>query len=229
MSKEHSDTRDTSLDEKEDIFLSTVSQNMSDTRRASDGSCDVKPGENLLTQGRRHSDSFVHALGDRESVLSQRRKTLRRQSRVSETDAMNFDSKTCSSDTVQSKESNSCRENNVQSLDVASRNEIENCGAECSSAISKETDCVRSVDNSAANENETDSGCGIEKNQTIGTPKEDKTTCCCSGTTKCWAKVDKIIKKNKNLENMVVRNRRQMAEIREMLSSVLSVRLEPGF
>ena len=41
--------------------------------------------------------------------------------------------------------------------------------------------------------------------------------------------MEKIIQENKNLESMVAKNRREMREIREMLSSVLSVRLEPGF
>ena len=41
--------------------------------------------------------------------------------------------------------------------------------------------------------------------------------------------MEKIIQENKNLETMVTKSRREMAEIREMLNNVLSVRLEPGF
>lgn len=42
-------------------------------------------------------------------------------------------------------------------------------------------------------------------------------------------KMNRIMQKNKKLEDMLARSRREMAEIRDMLSSVLSVRMEPGF
>lgn len=42
-------------------------------------------------------------------------------------------------------------------------------------------------------------------------------------------KMEKIMQKNKKLEDMLARSRKEMAEIRDMLSSVLSVRMEPGF
>ncbi|XP_034947700.1 uncharacterized protein olf186-M isoform X2 [Chelonus insularis] len=54
---------------------------------------------------------------------------------------------------------------------------------------------------------------------------------CCHHTysPSCWRKMRKIMKKNEKLENMMARNRQEMAEIRDMLSNVLSVKMEPGF
>ncbi len=37
------------------------------------------------------------------------------------------------------------------------------------------------------------------------------------------------MQENKRLEDMLARSRREVAQIRDMLSSVLSVRMEPGF
>ncbi|XP_076238303.1 ki-ras-induced actin-interacting protein-IP3R-interacting domain olf186-M [Calliopsis andreniformis] len=239
--KEHSSSDETI--DREGMSLSvSISQNISDIRRASDGSCDVKAGESLLTQGRRHSDSFVHAFedGSRESVLSQRRKTLKRQTRISDADSIShYDSRQCIPDTIQSKEFSSQKDLNASKTSKnthnikESENIKDNRGAECSKAFSKEMDeSIQSVDSSLSNESQQDCECCVEKNHSLERARKDdekSTTCCCSGTTKYWAKMEKIIKKNKNLENMVARNRREMAEIREMLSSVLSVRLEPGF
>ncbi|XP_015173815.1 PREDICTED: uncharacterized protein LOC107065040 isoform X2 [Polistes dominula] len=47
--------------------------------------------------------------------------------------------------------------------------------------------------------------------------------------SKCWEKVEKIMEENKKLEDIVAKSRIEMAEIRDMLNSVLSVRMEPGF
>lgn len=54
-------------------------------------------------------------------------------------------------------------------------------------------------------------------------------SCKCQTNTSCWKRMQKIMKKNKKLEDMVTKNKREMAELRDMLTSVLSVRLEPGF
>lgn len=244
--EEHSNTGNTSLDEKidynEDILLNTSSQNLYDFRRASDGSCNVKPGENLSTvHERRHSDSYVHAFEDGScgSVISQKRRTLKRQTRISDIDAISYhDLKTCGSYKAVGtcEPSASIRTKSLQKMeDLPSRSEHESCGAECSNTFSNETDdCIQSVDSILLNEKQQeDCTCSIEKNQSlerVSMGEEEAATCrCCPGTTKYWEKMEKMIKKNKNLESMVVRNRREMAEIREMLNSVLSVRLEPGF
>jgi len=53
--------------------------------------------------------------------------------------------------------------------------------------------------------------------------------CCYANKRKYRKKMEKIMQENKRLEDMLARSRREVAEIRDMLSSVLSVRMEPGF
>ncbi|XP_053996842.1 protein ITPRID2 isoform X1 [Hylaeus anthracinus] len=244
--KENSNKQNTCLDEnihlKTENSVNTNSQNLPDIRRASDGSCDVKVGVNLsIAQGRRHSDSFVQTNGS-ESILSQRRKTFKRQTRISDMDTISYyNSKTSIPDITQCKDSlhkkveigehsTSTRVNSLEKIaeNVALNTEDESYGAKCSNTFSEKTDDI------LVKEKQNNDKCYIEKNQSVEQSCEDEgestSSCCCRpGTTKYWNKMDKIIKKNKNLENMVVKNRREMAEIREMLSNVLSVRLEPGF
>ncbi|XP_012226274.2 uncharacterized protein olf186-M isoform X2 [Linepithema humile] len=56
------------------------------------------------------------------------------------------------------------------------------------------------------------------------------TDCYChADKRKYWKKMEKIMRENRKLEDMLARSRREMAEIRDMLSNVLSVRMEPGF
>ncbi|KZC13695.1 hypothetical protein WN55_05248 [Dufourea novaeangliae] len=236
--KEHANTQSKNLGESvdfmEDTLLNTTSLNLYDIRRASDGSCDIKPGENFsMVLGRRHSDSFVPGIQNiHEPVLAQRRRTLKRQTRVSDIDAIDFcNSKTCTSDTVQHR---------VMDLqeNVRLRNEDQSCSTQRSNTLSEEhSDCAQCIGNGLNKENgqQDVSKHRIKKDLSLRRPRTDEeettTSCCCrrSGSTKYWEKMDKIIQENKNLENMVAKNRREMAEIREMLSSVLSVRLEPGF
>ncbi|XP_070149714.1 uncharacterized protein Olf186-m isoform X1 [Polyergus mexicanus] len=62
--------------------------------------------------------------------------------------------------------------------------------------------------------------------------KRDKNCpdCCCHvDKRKYWKKMKKIMRENKKLEDMLAKSRREVAEIRDILSSVLSVRMEPGF
>ncbi|XP_001607149.1 uncharacterized protein LOC100123504 isoform X2 [Nasonia vitripennis] len=60
--------------------------------------------------------------------------------------------------------------------------------------------------------------------------EEAGVSCCYKGTSQnCWREMEKVLQKNKKLEDVVNKSRREMAEIRDMLSSVLSVRMEPGF
>jgi hypothetical protein len=62
-------------------------------------------------------------------------------------------------------------------------------------------------------------------------PEEDTGVSCCYKRTShnCWLEMEKVLQKNKKLEDVVAKSRMEMAEIRDMLSSVLSVRMEPGF
>lgn len=60
--------------------------------------------------------------------------------------------------------------------------------------------------------------------------EEAGVSCCYKGTSQnCWREMEKVLQKNKKLEDVVNKSRREMAEIRDMLSTVLSVRMEPGF
>ncbi|CAG5096201.1 Protein of unknown function, partial [Cotesia congregata] len=68
-----------------------------------------------------------------------------------------------------------------------------------------------------------------ESEQVCRHDAESKDCCCHASNTSCWRKMRKMMKKNQKLENMVVKSRQEMAEIRGMLSTVLSVRMEPGF
>ncbi|XP_076284130.1 ki-ras-induced actin-interacting protein-IP3R-interacting domain olf186-M isoform X2 [Lasioglossum baleicum] len=245
------------IDCKEDAaFLNTALLNYSDIRRASDGFCDTKQyvENSSMEHARRHSDSFVHAVenGSNETILSQRRKTLRRQARINDIDAINYcTSKTCISDTTEEKVINSqekidigehsknTRVKSLQKIDesIKSKNRDESCGKHCNAMPRKIDDSTRCIDDSLDEESQQHnvSKHYVEKSQSLRQTcidsGEGTTNCCCcrSGSTKYWKKMDKIIQENKNFEKIVKKNRREMAEIREMLSSVLSVRLEPGF
>lgn len=72
--------------------------------------------------------------------------------------------------------------------------------------------------------------CCKEKIECIYKTEEIDADCCCQfDDSKCWEKVEKIMQENKKLEDIVAKSRIEMAEIRDMLNSVLSVRMEPGF
>ncbi|XP_014599983.1 PREDICTED: uncharacterized protein LOC106784689 isoform X1 [Polistes canadensis] len=69
-----------------------------------------------------------------------------------------------------------------------------------------------------------------EKLDTIYKAEDMHGECYCQfDDNKCWEKVEKIMQENKKLEDIVAKSRIEMAEIRDMLNSVLSVRMEPGF
>lgn len=72
--------------------------------------------------------------------------------------------------------------------------------------------------------------CTSDQSEQLCRHDADSPGCCYhASSTSCWRKMRKIMKKNQKLENMVAKNRQEMAEIRGMLSNVLSVRMEPGF
>ncbi|KAK2581985.1 hypothetical protein KPH14_002424 [Odynerus spinipes] len=72
--------------------------------------------------------------------------------------------------------------------------------------------------------------CCKGKIERIYRTEEIHADCCCQfDDSKCWEKVEKIMQENKKLEDIVAKSRIEMAEIRDMLNSVLSVRMEPGF
>ncbi|CAL7944089.1 unnamed protein product [Xylocopa violacea] len=243
--KENSDAQNKSL--VEDISnTNAVSENMYDIRRASDGFCNIKHEQDLSTlHERRHSDGFVQVTEHKdEAVLARRRKTLKRQTRISDTDMTNYhDLNVCMPDTVQHKElrcnlnKDSHKTYKHKSICTNSdRNSDKKTKLKCPQMLSTETHkCIKAADDSLSKvkkERGNSESCIEEARSAEQTciDKEETTTCCChSGNKKYWKKMEKIIQENKNLESMVTKNRKEMAEIREMLNNVLSVRLEPGF
>ncbi|XP_058796202.1 uncharacterized protein LOC131667043 isoform X4 [Phymastichus coffea] len=59
--------------------------------------------------------------------------------------------------------------------------------------------------------------------------EEDMSCCYKSVKQNCWREMEKVLQRNKKLEDVVNRSRVEVAELRNILSSVLSVRMEPGF
>lgn len=238
---------DKNIDCKDNISLNTISHNLFDIRRASDGFCNMKD-EKILSEinKRRHSDGFMQtSKHNDDSILARRRKTLKRQIRINDTDDINYcNLNICESDTAQCKEFE-CNLNNDDKQESISTKLVQNDDKKielksgtrnydiikCSQSFLEETyNCIEST-NSSKEKQGNNNECCIKESQSIEQiNKDESTTCCChSGTKKYWKKMEKIIQENKNLETMVTKSRREMAEIREMLSSVLSVRLEPGF
>lgn len=239
---------DKNIDCKDDISLNTISHNIFDIRRASDGFCNMKD-EKILSEinKRRHSDSFMQTSKHNDDSIARRRKTLKRQTRINDIDDINYyDLNICESDTAQCKEFE-CNLNDDDKQKSISTKLIQNDDKKIelksgtrnydiikySQTFLEETyNCIESTNSSKEKQGNNSEYC-IEESQSIEqicVNKDENTTCCChSGTKKYWKKMEKIIQENKNLENMVTKSRREMAEIREMLSSVLSVRLEPGF
>lgn len=219
--------------------LNVTSYNLNDIRRASSGSCDTTIiNTSAAIQRRRYSDGFVHTTKNtNETDLIRKRKTLKRQTRISDTDTTNYcDSEVYISDTMHRKELECNLHTKDEACEGGENIRIKSMQNINENPIVKYPSCTLSSDanncvqpdssSSVKKEQQIDNDCCIKKNQSVH--KEEETTCCChSGTKKYW--MEKIIQKNKNLENMVVKSRREMKEIREMLNNVLSVRLEPGF
>lgn len=236
----------------------------SDTRRASDGSCDTKLLKNKLFYERRFSDSAMRIAESKEHTLMQKRKSLKRQSRVCDTTAMyccdlspirssipsiviiepNVDIE------VSSGVTDSAQLNISKSFDPAEdKNDLE-LKTETGFSFSK-SDYMPSPSNVSESINR------LERFQTAPEDSassdhsctEDNQVCCYKGKVCkdckhgkncpdccCYAnkrkyrkKMEKIMQENKRLEDMLARSRREVAQIRDMLSSVLSVRMEPGF
>lgn len=213
----------------------------SDIRRASDGSCEVRFSENLQTiEGRRYSDGNVHANEscNTESTLPQKRKTLKRQIRISDLDALDYcNSPIFISNPSECKESDSSFNDsdtyeNAQLIDQDKRSVkfTDRVAEGTHSSVEQSNDTLigemrlQADDTSCAEE---DKPCDYEEKPQEACTRDEN--CMHRPEKKYWKKMEKIIKKNKKLENMVAKNRREMAEIREMLNNVLSVRMEPGF
>ncbi|XP_032662973.1 uncharacterized protein LOC116840410 isoform X2 [Odontomachus brunneus] len=241
-----------------------------DIRRASEGSCNTKSLEDkMFDEGRRFSDGAVHIAEDKRSecTLLQKRKSLKRQSRVCDTTAMQY----CSLSPIKSSIADAILESNVDneeeiSYDVTDIN-IHQLSAPKSFQLTEskgdpelKTDaesCLGNPDYTSSPWKSSDSINQIEHLETTEGDSEasdhscakDTQVCCYRGKAcksckhgrncldcrrhidkrKYLEKMEKIMQENKKLETMLARNRREVAEIRDMLSNIWSVRMEPGF
>ncbi|KYQ51707.1 hypothetical protein ALC60_09195 [Trachymyrmex zeteki] len=261
----------TNIDDREHEYNTTNTtfrkHEFSDTRRASDGSFDAKLLKNKLFYERRFSDSAMRIAErqNKEHTLTQKRKSLKRQSRVCDTSAMYY----CDLSPIRS---------SIPSIVIIEPNEVDN---EVSSGVtdSAQLNIPKSfepAEDKTDLELKTETEFSFSKSDYMPPPSnvsesinrldrfqtasedsassdhsctEDNQVCCYKGKVCkdckhgkncpdccCYAnkrkyrkKMEKIMQENKRLEDMLARSRREVAHIRDMLSSVLSVRMEPGF
>ncbi|XP_057328745.1 general transcriptional corepressor trfA isoform X2 [Microplitis mediator] len=169
-------------------------------RRASDGSYNFDD---------KHS-SYSSEEGRRfsDGVIKQasdRRRSFRRQARINDVEAASYENDDVPVDQENIK---------LPSITISSSERLE-------PELNSETSC---------NSERRELCCKSDQSEQLCRHDADSPDCCYhASSTSCWRKMRKIIKKNQKLENMVVKSREEMAEIRGMLSSVLSVRMEPGF
>lgn len=238
-------------------------QEFSDTRRASDGSCDIKPLKNKLTYERRFSDSAMRIAERQSKELTQKRKSFKRQPRVCDTTSMHFcDLSPIKSSVpsiviiepnvdneVSSDVTDSTQLNIPKSSELAEENSDLELKTERESSFSKPnympspSNVSESInrlerletaqeDSASSDHSCTEDQTCCYKGKVCKDCKHGKNCpdCCCyANKRKYRKKMEKIMQENKRLEDMLARSRREVAEIRDMLSSVLSVRMEPGF
>lgn len=250
-------------------------QHCPDARRASEGSCDTKSAEDkILDEGRRFSDGAVHIAGDRRSecTLLQKRRSLKRQSRVCDTDT---GARYCGPSPIESNVADAILESNVD-------HEEEQVSHDLTDISTHQLNAPKSFQLTESREDgtgelETDAGpClgspgyasspwksseSVDRTRRLETAGEDSdagnhsctedtqvccykgkvckscrhgrnccSDCCCHAEKRKYLrKMEKIMQENEKLESMLARNRREVAEIRDMLSNIWSVRMEPGF
>lgn len=184
-------------------------------RRASDSSCGT-PGISTCDEGRRFSDGIVKESPERSRRKIQGKRTLQRQARIKESDMMepsqSEDHHLQPTDYNELKESDDT-EDPLGILDAQN--------PKIQKPNSKKTFCDPKKHHLCCKSDQMERICGHEKNS--------EECCYYKSTINCWQKMQRIMKKNEKLENEVAKSRREMAEIREMLNSVLLVRMEPGF
>ncbi|XP_047368967.1 uncharacterized protein LOC124956776 isoform X1 [Vespa velutina] len=252
--KEHSKSIAIITEKDGNIFSKHVG-----TRRASEGYNEVNLGENnIIPDGRRFSDSIIMKNQINESLLDKRR-GLKRQARVNELDAESFYSSNLISKASQDKESesdlsfdsyatsekiinikklNSTVESTDEDECLSTEKTNENYGpfntykyspsVSTNTSSTSTTTLLKTKDKCCKKKNRT---CDCkEKIDHIYRTEDMHADCCCQfDDSKCWEKVEKIMQENKKLEDIVAKSRIEMAEIRDMLNNVLSVRMEPGF
>ncbi|EFN65706.1 hypothetical protein EAG_10963 [Camponotus floridanus] len=243
-------------DEKPEFF---------DVRRASDGSCDTKSLRSKIFDGRRRfSDGAMRSIESQstECTLMQKRRSLKRQSRVCDTTA-NYcepirssipnaiiECKVDNEEEISSDVTNSTHQPNMlKSLEsTESNNLVLKTDTE---SLLREPNYMSSLSKISETIDKMKCFETIEENLASGEHSclQDNQVCCCKDKIcidckrsknypdccrhvdkrKYWKKMKKIMRENKKLEDKLAKSRREVAEIRDMLSSVLSVRMEPGF
>ncbi|XP_015109417.1 uncharacterized protein LOC107036171 isoform X2 [Diachasma alloeum] len=199
----------------------TIPFSMDSPRRASDSSCAAQ-SINSYDEGRRFSDGTMRVNPDRSKRKNQSRRILQRQARIRESDAIELP-----------------LPDSPDSLSIDKLNNFDGVASEKDHEITDvQTSSIETQNQSVMRPSTRKTFCDPKKhhlccksdNEQICIHEENCEECCYYKSTRnCWRKMHKIMKKNEKLENMVAKSRQEMAEIREMLSSVLSVRMEPGF
>ncbi|KAG7199353.1 hypothetical protein KM043_018197 [Ampulex compressa] len=243
------------IDQKKAAGLDLLPKYSCETRRASDGTCQIAHDATRMVskateEGRRFSDGLVHDTYNQnnECLLLQKRKSLKRQSRVTDMEAMHYCNTNNSllRNTADYRQFESSLQNTVEKS-ISDQNDQTRCKSDESNDDNPQSNIV--ADLSTLNNNDDIQSQTIllqpknmditEKAEVCGSKEcsgqvckhdDNNAECCCyTDTTKYWEKMEKILEENKKLETMVKKSRKEMAEIREMLNSVLSVRMEPGF
>lgn len=260
----------TNVDDREQEYnapdITPEKSEFSDTRRASDGSCDTKSFKNKIFYRRRFSDSAMRIAErqNKEHALMQKRRSFKRQSRVCDTSAMHY----CDLSPIRSSipsiviiepkvdnevpgdVTDSTHQLNIpksfestdSKIDLEPKTDTESLFNKSNmpspSNVSESIDRLECFEATQEDSASSDHSC-TEDNQTCcykGKMYKDRKhgkncpDCCCYvDKRKYRKKMEKIMQKNKRLEDMLARSRREVAEIRDMLSNVLSVRMEPGF
>lgn len=224
------------------------------SRRLSEGFPEILNRPVIFEESRRSSGGTTYSDGSCETVISNRKRSLKRQAKIRDEVFESFDStatlendKTLDNSVDVSTETKN-RPNPLQ-LVTNIRDRVCEKVSEMEETLNMDLEDVResesdsnsriSDDNDTCDEASGENQCCSEnrnlccKNDKLGQVcKHDANhTGCCyhESSDRCWRKMEKIMEKNKKLEKMVVKSKRGIVEIREMLSSVLSVRMEPGF
>lgn len=233
-----------------------------DVRRASDGSCDTKSLKNKIFDGRRRfSDGAMRTIESQsmECTLIQKRRSLKRQSRVCDTTAIHYyepislapnaiiECKIDNEEEISSDVTNSTHQLNVlkplestESKNLELKTDTESLLREPNymSSLSKISETIDKMKRFETTEENSALGdrSYMQDNQAYCKDKictdckrRKNSDCRHVDKRKYWKKMKKIMRENKKLEDMLAKSRREVAEIRGMLSSVLSVRMEPGF
>ncbi|XP_011882323.1 PREDICTED: uncharacterized protein LOC105570021 isoform X2 [Vollenhovia emeryi] len=252
-------------EQESDVTSDTTSRKheFSDTRRASDGSCDIERLKNKTLYGRRFSDSAMR-IAERQSkehTLMQKRKSFKRQSRVCDTTAMHYcdlspirssiPSIVIIEPIVDNEVSNDVTDSTLLNMPKSFESTEEKSDLELKvdteSSLSKPNylpspsnvgESIDRLETTQEDSASSDHSCTEDKQACCYKGKICKDCkhgkncpdCCCQvNKRKYRKKMERIMQENKRLEDMLARSRREVAEIRDMLSSVLSVRMEPGF